>query len=225
MKILLLFIFMCMTVSALAQHKYMDKEITDAQLDKLYSAFGKYIYAFENNTYDLSTDDPKVLKTFKNSDSDFGVITVKINNANMEKKELSAERCDGVASTKMGNSNKRCMIINASAEKSKGKVEIPVLKLDKEKYNYTSLSNGTVLLTQLSPADKNQFKTFLEKGGECYSYKRISPEFIACNMCHGNGKTYNTGVPVPCKNCNGACKIKPKNVQYSKDKIIPESNN
>jgi DnaJ-class molecular chaperone len=111
----------------------------------------------------------------------------------------------------------------------KGKVEVPVLKLDKSKLRHPSLTASSILLTQVKLAVKEQFAEYLEKGGLCYDFKRLTPEYVTCDVCRGSGRVYNnTGRnnnnTVPeysiCAKCNGTGKMKPTLIQYSKDKIL-----
>jgi len=221
-------IIMLLSLSTFAEYKYMNKEITETQFEKLHTSFGKYIYAFETKTYDFSTSEPNKLRLFNDNDDVYGIVSVRINSVDAEKKTIAAERIDEAATKQIDQSGKRCLIINANCKNLKDKAELPVLKLDKSKYDYPSLTNATALLTQLQVAGKDQFKTYLDNGGVCYEFKRTTPELVKCDHCKGAGKVHNPSYNskeknspqyITCTHCKGTGKIKPAHIQYSKDKI------
>lgn len=224
-------IFFCavmfLSVSLSAEYKYMGKDITEEQFEKLYAAFGKYVYAFNNNTYDFSFTEPDKLKPFKGTETIYGIVVVKVNSYNKDKKELSADRIDDSVNRRIDQTGKRCVIINAECEVQKGKAELPVLKLDKSKYKAAGLTASSILLTQVKPATREQFIEYLEKGGLCFEFKRLTPEFVTCDLCRGSGRVTsnfnnnNVSEFSICGKCNGTGKIKPTQIQYSKDKILP----
>lgn len=226
--VFLLLLILSSSVSLFAQYKYMDKEISDAQFAKLFASFGKYVFTFDKDTYDFSGTEPDKLKPFKGVDADFGVVTIKVNSSNKDKKEISGDRIDDTVSRRIDQAGKRCVIINAECENLKSKAELPVLKLDKDKYKHPGLTSSSILLTQVKPASREQFGEYLNKGGLCYEYKRLTPEFVTCDVCKGSGRVFNNmRAPnstaqeyITCTKCNGTGKVKPTVIQYAKDKIL-----
>ncbi len=240
--------------TSLAQYTYNGKAITEQQFNKLYEKFGKGVFTFKGEFYNLN-DNKGTLKDYC---GEAGMLDIKITNTDKSKKEANGEvfsswtvptsrsyvvpSGDGINYTReyrstggeLRKSKDFYYIINLLDEDFAEKIKIPVLKLDKVKENYVNkMDSSEKLLARLTPATKQQFSEYLNKGIPFYLYDNgkgnTVVEQVTCNICYGRGKINNPSYDrkrmgsnpvIPCPTCKGTGLITNKKTVNIEPKLI-----
>ena len=205
----------------ITNYSYNGKPIPENKFNKLYNKFGKNIFYYKGDFFDLANDDGE-LKGYKDG---CGIINIKLTSINKSSKEANCET----------SSDDHYYIINLNNEDFAENLNIPVLKVDKVKEGYVNkILSFETLIARLNPTTKEQFAEYLAKGNVFYTnsaYKTDSRcEQKTCGQCSGSGKITNSSYNrnrlgseplVRCSTCNGTGIITKFNTVYKQpEKLV-----